>query len=42
VGVARLWELTYRCQLIGPDGPYTIDVDRTALVRVPEADGLVR
>jgi hypothetical protein len=35
VGRAREWQLTYRCQIDGPDGPYSFYVDRTALVREP-------
>jgi hypothetical protein len=35
VGLAIEWQLTYRCQVVGPDGPYTVYTDRTALVRLP-------
>jgi hypothetical protein len=35
VGKGRLWQLHYRCDVFGPDGPYTISVDRGAIVLVP-------
>jgi hypothetical protein len=35
VGHAAHWELSYRCDVVGPDGPYTIYVDRNAMVLVP-------
>ena len=35
VGKGRLWLLQYRCEAFGPDGPYTIYVDRAAIVLVP-------
>jgi hypothetical protein len=35
VGKGRLWQLHYRCDVFGPDGAYTIYVDRNAIVRVP-------
>lgn len=35
VGKGRLWVLNYRCDVFGPDGPYTIYVARDAIVRVP-------
>jgi len=35
VGRASLWEVAYLVEVVGPDGPYTIYVDRSALVIVP-------
>lgn len=35
VGLAREWNLTYFCEINGPDGPYGVYTDRTALIRVP-------
>ncbi|QJW94309.1 hypothetical protein [Frigoriglobus tundricola] len=35
IGKGRHWVLHYRCDVFGPDGPYTIYVDRNAIVRVP-------
>ncbi|OWK45097.1 hypothetical protein [Fimbriiglobus ruber] len=35
VGRAQVWRLTYRCEVNGPDGPYVVYTDRTALIRVP-------
>lgn len=32
VGLARLWLVTYRVDVVGPDGPYSVYVDRAALV----------
>jgi hypothetical protein len=34
VGLARVWRLTYCCEIVGPDGPYVVYTDRTALIRV--------
>jgi len=33
VGMARVWNLTYEFRIVGPDGPYAVYVDRTALIR---------
>jgi hypothetical protein len=35
VGKGRFWQLHYRCDVNGPSGPYTLYVDRAAIVRVP-------
>jgi hypothetical protein len=35
VGRARLWQVTHRIDVAGPDGPYTLYVDRSALVLAP-------
>jgi hypothetical protein len=35
VGKGRLWEIHYECQILGPDGPYAVYTDRTAIVLVP-------
>ncbi len=35
VGRAREWQLMYRCDVVGPDGPITLYTDRDCLVRWP-------
>ena len=35
IGNGRLWLLNYRCDVFGPDGAYTIYVQRDAIIRVP-------
>jgi hypothetical protein len=35
VGPARLWEVSYRVDVVGPDGRYSVYVDRSALVLAP-------
>lgn len=35
VGKGRLWRVTYRCEVNGPAGLYTVYVDRAAIVRAP-------
>ena len=32
---ARLWQVTHRVDVVGPDGLYTVYVDRSALVLAP-------